>query len=553
MTPVASPHPWRWRAPLFVALVLVVAAAGAFLALNGVRLTPQPPSRTAGPAGGAGATSGGSASAAQGSPEASSAQASTCIEGALPGGGNIGVCIAGPTPRSAVSGTVSFEAKVTGAGGAASGASGSGGAGGGSTGIQRAGYMIDGRPLLTAFQPPYRFSLDTKLWPDGAHRISVTLTTRDGLTTAPAAMDLTFNNGASSTSTVPGDAAPFHPTSGTPASGAPFVVAAVGDGASGEKGETETVDRIGSWKPNLFLYLGDVYENGRLEEFDNWYGTATSQGMYGVFRPITDPTVGNHEYQGSDAPGYFGYWQGIGHYYSFDAGGWHFISLDANLQFAQFQPGTAQYDWLANDLSSSNAACTVAYWHQPLFNAGTEPSADNMQQIWQLLAQHHVTMVLNGHDHDYQRWQPLDGTGSPSDAGITEFIVGSGGHGHQNEHHPDQRLAASDWKDFGALKLTLSATAAQFAFVTSGGSVADSGTVKCQGGAGGAAAGLPIATAEGSATSNGLPDAALVAEPLAVRRGSRTAVGRTAAGRTAASRDTTRRTPAGATRPRRLT
>ena len=84
------------------------------------------------------------------------------------------------------------------------------------------------------------------------------------------------------------------------------------------------VNLISSWNPNLFLYLGDVYENGRPMEFDNWYGKPGAAGTYGQFHSITDPAIGNHEYVGSDISGYEWYWNNVPHYYSYDAGGWHF-------------------------------------------------------------------------------------------------------------------------------------------------------------------------------------------------------------------------------------
>ena len=59
---------------------------------------------------------------------------------------------------------------------------------------------------------------------------------------------------------------------------------------------------------------------------------------------------------------------------------------------------------------------------------GQSPS---LASIWALLAQNGVSIVLNGHDHDYQRWVPLDGNGQPSPKGITEFVAGGGGHGIQ--------------------------------------------------------------------------------------------------------------------------
>jgi hypothetical protein len=104
-----------------------------------------------------------------------------------------------------------------------------------------------------------------------------------------------------------------------------------------------------------------------------------------------------------------------------------------------------------------------------------------MTAIWSLLAQHHVTLVLNGHDHDYQRYMPVDGSGNPSATGITELVVGSGGHAHQSQVTTDSRLVASDFQDFGAVKLSLYPTSATFQFLNAAnGAVVDSGLIPCR-------------------------------------------------------------------------
>ena len=346
-------------------------------------------------------------------------------------------------------------------------------------GTQRMVFTLNGTPLLTDYTSPYTFVLDTKRWADGRYQLGADVWMRDGFISSVATEFLTFSNGLFSP---PPNNNSFTPATGTtPAPGQPLVIAAVGDGAGGEPGETSTVNLIGAWNPSMLVYVGDVYEDGRPMEFNNWYGSATTPGLYGQFRAITDPTVGNHEYVGTDASGYFYYWNNIPHYYSFNAAGWHFISLDSTTQYNQTLPGSAQYNWLAGDLAANTSACTVVYYHHPVLNVGPEGTATQMSAIWSLLAQNHVTLVLNGHDHDYQRYTPVDGSGNPSATGITEFVVGSGGHGHQTAVRTDSRLVASDFQDFGAVKLNLFPTSATFQFVNSAnGAVVDSGLIPCK-------------------------------------------------------------------------
>ncbi len=346
-------------------------------------------------------------------------------------------------------------------------------------------FSLDGQYLLTDFQYSsythtassaaytYAFTLPSANWVDGSHTLQAQAIERDGFTSAPTSVDLVFSNGVSSPPPAPTG---FKPTPGTnPAPGTPFVVAAVGDGAGGETAEASVTSMIASWNPNLFLYLGDVYENGTSTEFYNWYGLSGGS-FFGQFDPITDPTVGNHEYTGGNAPGYFAYWHTPPNWYSFNTHGWHIVSLNSNLSGTTTSP---QYKWLENDLQRNTQACTLVYFHHPLFNIGPEPVPTRFTSIWPLLARYGVDIVLNGHDHDYQRWVPLDGSGNPDPAGPTEFVVGTGGHSLQSFVTTDPRVADSLAGSFGALQLDLNPGGASYQYVTTGGGTVDSGTIAC--------------------------------------------------------------------------
>ncbi|HEY8845294.1 MAG TPA: Ig-like domain-containing protein, partial [Candidatus Limnocylindrales bacterium] len=348
----------------------------------------------------------------------------------------------------------------------------------GGPGVQRTSFKIDGGLLLTDFGAPYTFTLDSRRWGDGTHVISATATMRDAFITTATSVTVTFSNGFQNP---PPNTNTFHPTAGTsPAPGAPLMVAATGDGSDGQPGETSTVGLISSWNPNMFLYLGDAYEDGLPMEYNNWYGPAGAAGSYGLFRSITNPVIGNHEYVGNSAAGYFYYWDNIPHYYSYNAGGWHFIALDSTSQFGQTAPGSGQYNWLQSDLAANTSPCTVIYYHHPILNVGPEGSTTSLTAMWALFAQYHVTLVLNGHDHDYQRFTPVDGNLNPSATGVTEIIVGSGGHGTQSQVTTDPRLVTSDFTHFGAVQLSLYPTSATFKFQTPSGAVIDNGLIPCQ-------------------------------------------------------------------------
>jgi acid phosphatase type 7 len=124
-------------------------------------------------------------------------------------------------------------------------------------------------------------------------------------------------------------------------------------------------------------------------------------------------------------------------WYSYNLGSWHLISLNIE---CETQPGgcsdagtwfAAELQWLKNDLAANHSACTLAYWHQPTFSAANSiavPEGPTAQAFWQLLYEYGADLVLNGHDHLYARYRPLDPSGNyDPKKGIREFIVGTGG------------------------------------------------------------------------------------------------------------------------------
>ena len=376
---------------------------------------------------------------------------------------SVTICITSPASGASLKGDASIAATVS--------------VSGTNPGVRRVVFYLNNNYLLTDYQSNYGFVLPTTKWTDGNYTLAVEALMRDGFTSSQATESVTFNNGIKkpykNTNT-------FTPASGTtPAAGSPFIVAAGGDGASGEAAAVNVANLISSLSPNLFLYLGDVYEKGSVAEFYNWYGTTTN---FGLLSAITNPTIGNHEYEKGAATGYFDYWNNIPNYYSYNAGGWHFVSLNSNSAYAPVGPTSAQYSWLQQDLAANSQACTIVYYHHPLFNIGPEGPATAMADIWKLMAQNGVSIVINGHDHDYQRWVPLDGNGNPATNGITEFVAGAAGHGTQTILNTDPRVAYSNDTNpgaFGVLLLKLNQNGASFQYLNTSGSVLDSGVIPC--------------------------------------------------------------------------
>ena len=340
-------------------------------------------------------------------------------------------------------------------------------------GVRRVIVTIDGEYLLTDFDAPYSFVLPSARWPDGPHMLGVSALLRDGFTSASASTEVRFANGVSTPSDPPADFAPRNVTGSHP------VIAAVGDGADGGTGSSGVVALVDGWDPDLLLYLGDVYEKGTATEFLNWY----DGDGWGALRPITNPTIGNHEYENGSAPGYFAYWHQPPHFYSFDAGGWRVITIDSTSQFGQTGPSTPQYRWLEDQLEDAGP-CALVYFHHPVFSVGPQGDEERLSPIWRLIVRSGVDLVLAGHDHNYQRWRPLGLFGQSDADGPTQFVVGTGGHGIQAFARTDARVMAgfdTTPAALGALRLTLNPAGASFGFSNLEGGLLDHGSVQCSG------------------------------------------------------------------------
>jgi hypothetical protein len=238
------------------------------------------------------------------------------------------------------------------------------------------------------------------------------------------------------------------------------------------------------------LALGDTqYECGGLAAFQQSYNLS-----WGRVKSITHPVVGNHEYLTSggtdcsptaNAAGYFQYFGAAAgsaskSYYSFNVGAWHLIALNSNCsQAGGCGPTSPQGKWLAADLASNNSICTLAYWHIPLFSSGGRASSNTLK-LWQQLYAAHADLILDGHDHIYERFAPQTPAGVADPVnGIREITVGTGGANHTSLKTLAANSVVTNTNSFGALELTLHATSYSWSFVPAVGSFKDSGSAAC--------------------------------------------------------------------------
>jgi hypothetical protein len=203
---------------------------------------------------------------------------------------------------------------------------------------------------------------------------------------------------------------------------------------------------------------------------------------WGSERGRTRPVPGNHEYDGASAGiPYFSYFgtqagtAGLG-YYSYDLGAWHIIALNSNLSPTESSP---QGVWLRNDLAANRAKCTLAYWHHPLFTSSQNGPQNFTRDFWRQLYAAGADVVLNGHDHVYERFGLQDPDGRPDPTrGIREFVVGTGG-AFLYQFPIKAANSEVQLRAFGLLKLTLNSDSYDYQFIEVGGFTRDSGSAQC--------------------------------------------------------------------------
>jgi hypothetical protein len=261
-----------------------------------------------------------------------------------------------------------------------------------------------------------------------------------------------------------------------PPPGVPQVFVGAGDIAQCDANSEATARLLDTIGGTVFTTGDLAYFHGTRENFRDCY-----EPTWGRHKARTRPSPGNHEYETPGAVPYYEYFganagpRGLG-YYSFDVGSWHAISLNSNVPV---HDGSAQAEWLRADLADhAGYRCVVAYWHHPLFSSGPNGDTPGMRDIWRILFVSGADLILNGHDHLYERFAPQDPDGRPDPVrGMRQFTVGTGGAALSQFRAPrpnsDVRVSV-----FGVLKLTLSSGAYDWEFVSVAGT-RDSGTGTC--------------------------------------------------------------------------
>ena len=263
-----------------------------------------------------------------------------------------------------------------------------------------------------------------------------------------------------------------------PTSGLTAVMLGVGDiGMCDQPGVALTARLVAALDGDLLL-AGDIaYPQGTAANFRDCFNPE-----WGRFRGRWHPVPGNHEYESAGAGPYFDYFRGAAGddrtgYYAFMAGDWLILMLNSNVPAGR---GSAQWEFVRQQLESQRTPCTMAVWHHPLFSSGPNSNNAFMRDMWSLLEAARVEVVLNGHDHLYERFgrQLASGTADPVN-GIRQFTAGTGGAELYNfvraAPNSESRLMR-----FGVVRFVLKPAQVEWSFLGVDGSVADPGLDTCR-------------------------------------------------------------------------
>jgi hypothetical protein len=251
---------------------------------------------------------------------------------------------------------------------------------------------------------------------------------------------------------------------------------------SGAQATARLLDAI----PGTVFTLGDLaYPDGTAEEFANCYDPT-----WGRHKARTRSSIGNHDYHTPKAAGYFAYWgdragDPAKGYYSYEAGAWHVVVINSNCdEIGGCQAGSPQEQWLRADLGAHPTHCTLSYWHHPLFSSGVKPEHalhPEMRPIWQALYEAGAELVVNGHEHNYERFALQDPDGNPDPRrGVREIVAGLGGRSFDALPQAKPNSEVRNAQAFGVLKLTLHPDSYDWEFVpVAGQTFTDSGSGAC--------------------------------------------------------------------------
>lgn len=259
-----------------------------------------------------------------------------------------------------------------------------------------------------------------------------------------------------------------------------MTVSIMGVGDIGQCGRPEVAQtaRLVAANEGDVLLAGDIaYPHGSAADIRDCFNPS-----WGQFRSRWHPVPGNHDYESPGAAPYFAYFgdaagtDGTG-YYAITKGDWLILMLNSNVPATR---GSPQWEFARAQLEAQRTPCTMAVWHHPLFSSGPNGANTFMRDMWALLETHRAELILNGHDHLYERFarQTSDGHADPVN-GIRQLTAGTGG----AELYGFARTAANSEERIvkhGIVRFTLRPAQVDWEFLAIDGTVADRGLDTCR-------------------------------------------------------------------------
>ena len=238
-----------------------------------------------------------------------------------------------------------------------------------------------------------------------------------------------------------------------------------GDIASDGNADVATGNLIDARPGARVFTAGDnAYPNGSASDFTTKYEPA-----WGPFKNRTSPSPGNHDYNTFGASGYKTYFGSVAGlrlvnptYYVYTLGAWRVYALDSNISMAV---GSAQYNFVQNDLATNGALCELAYWHHPIASSGEHGNDARARPIFALFDAQGGDLVLNGHDHNYERFTKINSLGQVSVSGVRQIIVGTGGTALRGQGFVQPGSEVRNFNTHGIVDINLTSTGYSGTFV----------------------------------------------------------------------------------------
>jgi hypothetical protein len=266
-----------------------------------------------------------------------------------------------------------------------------------------------------------------------------------------------------------------------PAAGSPVLIGAADICVTGSISNAQATAALIVARPNAVVFTAGDNSN-ETGSFSEYAGCVDK--TWGAFKSRIHPVPGNHDYMTAGATPYFVYFgaaagpSGKG-WYSYDlANAWHVVALNAMCsEVGGCGAGSPQEVFLRADLAANAGKHIVAVWHIPAFSSGSVHGDDSTYTAWwQDLYAAHAEIVLNGHDHDYERFALQSPSGRADLNGIREFVVGTGGASQRGFGTIRANSKVRNSGTYGVLELTLGAHSYSWQFIpVSGSTFTDSG------------------------------------------------------------------------------